>query len=443
MRSRLSLIIAVLMLAMSLSAVAFAQSDDPNRPVAHPTEEGEDGNGGFFDRTPTSDEPQTDEDQSDEAAPDEDGSPAASPEASPVGPIESGDDLAAMVLDGSFMPEGYYLSGESYVSIDDLSSNLVGVVSADDLEATGMTGFYESVYTDGVSTQVRTYIIAYDSADGVQQGFDILENEELLVPNGAMTDLPCLDGVGEAPCEITDGTTTEPDGTSQATYDISFRIDRFEVGAASETFDGSEPDKDLVQSLARDLADRVNLVLAGGAPDGIDFSLPSQQVQLDGVSAYEGYEDAIELFPLTESGDLPDGFLSGYTEAYTYSDSPTSFYPLVTITSISMESADAVDEAMQTADLLVGFPDASEIDDFDAGVDLPTAAFAYTAGLSGSTEPDSVRVFVQVDSLLIVIDVQGEESLDAAQATAEALVEAQVDCIGGGDCSVILSGATV
>ena len=295
MRSRLSLLLTVILLSLSLSAVALAQSDDPNRPVANPTATDDDGD--FMDRTPES------TDDSEDATPgdtDED-APDASPEASPVGPVESGDDLAAMTLDLNSMPDGWYLSGESYVSLDQLSDGLVGAVTREELAATGMTGFYESVYTDGVASQVRTYIIAYDSADGVQKGFDILENEELLVPNGAMQDLPCLDGVGEQPCEITDGTTTEPDGTSQATYDISFRIDRYEVGAASETFDGSEPDKDLVQSLARDLADRVNLVLAGGTPDAVDPSLPGQTLTLDGDIAYEGYQPAAELFPLSRS----------------------------------------------------------------------------------------------------------------------------------------------
>ena len=85
----------------------------------------------------------------------------------------------------------------------------------------------------------------------IQKGFDILENEALLVPNGAMTDSPAPAGLGESPSEITSGYTENGDGTQTHTYDISFRIDRYEVGAAMETFDGSQPDSAVVDQMAQ------------------------------------------------------------------------------------------------------------------------------------------------------------------------------------------------
>src|SRR4051812_21577094 len=123
MRSRLTLILAALLLTLSISAVALAQSSDPNRPVAHPTATEENGgDGDFQDRTPTSN------DDEDTPADEEEGSsgsaPIASPEGSPI-PVEGGDDLAAMVLDITSMPDGWYLSGESYVSVDELADGLV------------------------------------------------------------------------------------------------------------------------------------------------------------------------------------------------------------------------------------------------------------------------------------------------------------------------------
>jgi hypothetical protein len=64
------------------------------------------------------------------------------------------------------------------------------------------------------------------------------------------------------------------------------------------------------------------------------------------------------------------------------------------------------------------------------------------APLGGQEAVDSVRIFVQSGSTLFMIDVQGEDNLAAAQALAEDLVAAQLDCVDGGDCSVVLKGDT-
>ena len=134
--------------------------------------------------------------------------------------------------------------------------------------------------------------------------------------------------------------------------------------------------------------------------------------------------------------------MAGYERAYIYSTNPNSYLPLVTVASISMDSADAVEEALGNADGLTAFGDIAEIDDFDGGDAENVVAFSYTAPAGNLEAPDSVRVFLQAGSTLFMIDVQGEDDLETAQALAENLVAAQLSCIESGDCSVILKGDT-
>jgi len=463
MRHRLPALIAVLILTLSLSGLAFAQTTDPNNPVAHPTATETGANptdtGDNAEPTPT-DNPFFDENDSEAASPEatatteEPASGNPGPEASPTSmpgtlpqasPVAGGDaevDLAAMTLDDSALTSDWILTGEQYISVQQLADALAGAVSVEELQATGMTGYYESYYANQAGNQVRTYVIAYDSPEGVQKGFDILENEDLLVPNGSMQDLPALSGVGETPAEITTGTVENGDGTQQATYDISFRIDRFEVGAAMETNDGSEPDRDLVQQMARDLADRVTAVLAGDKVEGVDYALPGETVTLDGQVAYEGYETAAEVFFAAATDITATGYVGGYYRAYTYSTDVSSYLPLITVGSASFENDNDVADLLNAPDnLMPAYDQLTPIDNFDAGDADQVVAFSFAAP-NGPGQVDSVRAFVQVGSILFTVDVQGEKDVDSAQKLAEQIVARQLDCQNGGDCTVTINGNT-
>ncbi|HRA46957.1 MAG TPA: hypothetical protein PK819_02680 [Thermomicrobiales bacterium] len=431
MRLRIVSYVAVVIMAMTGISVAFAQGANPNNPVAMPTASAEPTND-FFDqsnkKTPT---------------PQDDGETAA-PEASPVATDDGArPDLAAMVLDSSSLPDGWLLYGEQYIAPEQLVQGLAGLVSADEIEALGMTGYYESTYVNGPSVQVRTYIISYDSVQGVEAGFDLFENEELLVPNGDLKDLPALSGVGESPAEITTGTITEADGTIQTTYDISFRIGTMEVGAASETTDGSAPDRDLVQQMARDLADRVNAVLAGDDVAGVDPALPGQTVNMDASAAMEGYQTVAEFFYATDAADLPVGMTSSYVRAWSLSTRVTEVLPVVLVGTLTFETPNDVAAALtNAADLMPMTTGSDEIADFDGGSADDVVAYSYASTLGDGAAPDSLRAFVQVGSMLLVIDVQSDSSLADAQKMAETVLGQQLDCLSSGSCTVTTGSST-
>ena len=196
-----------------------------------------------------------------------------------------------MTLDDTTIPSDFQLIAETYTTPEELAAGMIGQVSAEEIAATGMIGMYTSYYVNRDRNSVRTYIIAYKTVDGVQKGFDILENEQLLVPNGSFTDKPGPTGVGEKPSEITSGFSENGDGTQTKTYDVSFRIDRYEVGAAMETFDESEPDGKVVDQMAHDVADRFRRCWQVRSVSGVDLSLPGKLLEFKQPTALRGIRD--------------------------------------------------------------------------------------------------------------------------------------------------------
>jgi hypothetical protein len=432
-RSRLLAVLAVLILVMSASGLAIAQSDnpDPNAPVKERTPTP----GGGKSSLPRQSSPEA------TSSPVE-GTPGSLPgeAGTPTGaatPLATGGNvsLAAMTLDSSTIPKDFQLAAESYTTLDELIANLAGQVQPDQLKATGLINMYTSYYVNKDRNTVRTYIIAYDKAEGVQKGFDILENEALLVPNGAMTDKPVPGGLGESPSEITSGYTENGDGTQTHTYDISFRIDRYEVGAAMETFDGSQPDTAVVDQMARDLSKRVKAVLAGKNVSGVDPSLLGKVLDLKGRILIEGFETASEAFTIANERDVPAGYVGGYFRSDSYSRSVTTALPVVTQGVVTFKTADDVATALGSPDsVMPTYTDLKQINRVRVRGADDAIAFSYTAP-SGSGQPDSVRVFAQVGEQMIVIDVQGMASINDATTAAVDLAEAEIGCAAGGDCS--------
>jgi hypothetical protein len=82
-------------------------------------------------------------------------------------------------------------------------------------------------------------------------------------------------------------------------------------------------------------------------------------------------------------------------------------------------------------------PNAPDLDDLRGveidGVDDLTA-FQFTAS-NDADSPDSVRLFMQIDDLMLVIDVEGMPTLDDAETAAIDLANATIDCVNGGDCA--------
>ena len=423
MRAHLLAVFAVLLLAMSASGLAFAQSEgpNPNNPVQ--------------DRTPT---PSQDE-KSTRPAPDEDEpdpteTAEGTPEAKVEVPLTGNSLLAAMTLDSETIPEEFTLLFENFTTPEELADNLAGQVDREALLATGIEMYYESYYINNDGNTIRTYIIAFESIQGVRAGFNLLEDEELLVPNGSMIDLPALEGVGEPPGEITSGSRENGDGTQTNSYDISYRVNRFEVGVAMETYDESEPDSDLIDQLARDLADRCADALAGNPVSGVDGSLSELVLLLDGRISIEGFETAVETFQLTDPDDAPDGYIAGYYRGASYSDFVLEILPFASVAAARFESADDVEAALQLPEAIM--PSVRDLEDL-AGVEIEGAddLVAFSFSSSGeATERDSVRIFLQLDDLMLIIDVEGLETVDDAEQAATDLADALIVCVLDGEC---------
>ena len=448
-RSRLAALLTVLLITIALSGIAVAQTDgpDPDSPVQERTptpanDEKEDPfpSGDDEDAVPTEDSEDTAPTGGDEdsASPPSDATPISG-DATPTGdatPVASaGDvDLAAMTLDSDSFPEEFILIAEYYTSPQEIAEGRAGQIDDEELFATGIQTFYQSFYVNQDGNRLRTYIIAFDTAEGATAGFNLFEDEVVLVPNGDLEDSPGPEGVGEAPSEITSGIIEEGDGTQQRTYDISFRIDRFEVGAAMETYDGAEVDEALVDQMAVDLAERVEAVIAGDDIDAIDYNLPAQLITLDAELQLEGYQTVDETFLIEDLDNLPVGFASGFYRGASFSNNITSLLPFVTVGISSFDSADDVEEALGNSDSIIApYSDLDEIQrlEFDSVDDA--IGFTYSSP-EGEGEPDSARLFLQVDDHLIVIDVQGVDSAEDAEAIASDIADAELACALDGEC---------
>ena len=416
-RSRMLVILIVLVLGFSASGLVIAQSSgpDPNSPVQ--------------DRTPT---PGTDQ-KSDHPA-----LGAATPAAGePTTPstLDVSAFPAAMTLDSSVIPDDYTLFYEIYFTPEEIADRRAGQIDREQLLSTGLEASYESFYRDSDDNEIRTYIYRFKTIQGVRAGFNLLEDEDTLVPNGGLKDLPALEGVGEPPGEITTGTIENGDGTQTNEYDISYRIDRYEIGIAMNTQGDTEPDTKLADKLAADLADRVKAVLAGESVANVDGALPGYVLQLEGQVAIEGFESGVETFQLNDPADVPDGFVAGYFRGASYSTFIQEILPFASITAVRFESADDVANALDSPESIM--PNAPDLDDLRGveidGVDDLTA-FQFTAS-NDADSPDSVRLFMQIDDLMLVIDVEGMPTLDDAETAAIDLANATIDCVNGGDCA--------
>lgn len=417
---RLLTLMMVLMLALGGGGIALAQDDGPS--PDSPTKDRNDD---------SADEEADDPNQDDgEATPVVDDGPL--PEA-PDGPL----DLAAMTLDSAELPEDYQLLSEAYIDLGLLEANYVDVLEPGELEDLGIVGYYETTYTsvDG-DNRIRSYVIEYTDIAAAEDGFDVLEDEDRLVKGDAdLEDAPGLAGVGEEPAEITTGTFGSA-GAEQATVDITFRIDRLGVGVAMETFDGSEPDQDLVEELAAAKEARVVAALTGEEIANVDPDLVERVVTFDGATTFEGYQTVVDGYG-DPASPAAEGFVASYVRGATFSeDTLETIAPYVTVSVSSYEDEDAVLTLFEsTGQLIQQYPELESID-----VPLingsPTVGFSFDSLIPGD-EVASVRIFVAVDDVLVTVDVQGVATTDQALDAAIAVAETATACVDGGACGPV------
>ena len=345
-----------------------------------------------------------------------------------------------MTPDSSSMPDGYTLAAEYFIPVDSLAQ-YYSTIPAEEFEALGITGYYESIYaTEDFSHDVRTYVIEYEAEADVQAGFDLLEDESrnpaFREGAGTWEDEPGLEGIGEEPSEVTTATISGPDLPPGTNVDATFRVDRFHLGVAASAYgEGATVeavDRDLVEDLALALEERATAVLAGEEIEGIDPALPALVPTLGTSDVREGYLTAADAFRGGAETVDADAFLSVYERAGAFSADPSvSSAPVLTVGVARFADAEAALDALAVADRFMPVETEVERTDLAEVGGHPAAGFAY-AGAFSPGQTDSFRIFVAVDDLLIVAAADGIASVDDAEDLARGFAEDAVACATDG-----------
>jgi hypothetical protein len=326
-------------------------------------------------------------------------------------------DLAAMTLDGADLPSGYSYVFESYVPADQAASQLTdGAVSEEDLAATGFRWFYQSTYaTADRVTSIRTYVEEYRDEAGARAGFALLEDETRVLPEADFEDFPAS-GIGEEPSEVSVGTLEAPNGEeTRHTVDATFRIDRLLAGVAIETTGTEPPDRRMAEDLAARLAERVEIVLDGDAPEGIDLELPRLMLPVTDLtpSTVEGYLTSAErLGAVDPATGAVDAFGGSYLMTAILGDqSSDTPGPFITLSLTSFASADVALAVLDQADQLPVIATGEPVE----GLRVPNAdaAKGFRFAFGSGTSPDSFRIVFVVDATLAVVEVWASASSQA------------------------------
>ncbi len=358
------------------------------------------------------------------------------PEASPSAPRL---DLAAMVLDSSVVPEGYTLFYELYLPGSRIGSDLTGgIIAQDEIDATGLQWYYESVYisADG-NTRLRSYVEQYADANGATRGFDLLEDETRLAPPGSVFQDSPGAGVGEEPSEISEG-SVQPSGTPMliTSIDSTFRTGNLLAGVSVDTIPGIAADKQLATGLSQVLFDRIQTVRANQPLALIDYALPERFIILgsDWVGRDEGYLAATEIFGPEAGATVASSFVSGYFTNESPPNTETAPFPvpLVSLTVARFQDEAAALQLLNQPDQLTPPFDgvtALAIDPIPGS--SVTQAFQYLNPVlsTGSDSPDSVRIVMLTGADLVILDIQANESLKGARDAAIQIATAQGACL--------------
>lgn len=344
--------------------------------------------------------------------------------------------MASITLDSTTLPGGYVFSGESFLGADQVAG---ANIPAEELTGAGFVAQYVSAYRNPDNGyNIRSYVSAWTDAAAAEAGFAIVEDEARTQPDGALADTGSP--VGESPGETTTGTYPDAQNASVMVtgIDVTFRVDRFLVGATLETRDGSAPDAETVNTLAGTLEGRATAAIANESPEGTDLQLPPQTLPLAGLgqelqAGFLNPGEVEQLYGL--QGSAMGEFTASWSEAIGLGEGDA----LQPYLSVGVTSFGAPEDASAIVDQigeLVPNADAAQLVD---GVQVEgadaVAAFSFASAATGATEADSFRIVTVAGTTLVVVDVQGAPSVDVAQSAATQLVTAQLACIGQSECA--------
>jgi len=234
---------------------------------------------------------------------------------------EAGLDLAAMALDTGELPPGYQqtrFDDEGYTPGDRIAAIQFGdAVSAGELEPLEIAWYYSSTFFTGdESSWIYVYLSEFSTETAVEAGFDFFEDEERWASPSEESLDQAGPAAGESPKELTIG-SDEGSGLTLRSIDATFRVDRVLAGV-SVTTTGVEPALDLVEELASTLEGRIEAVLAGESPAGVEPGLPQSTLGIFAAwpwpgNSLEGYKSAVDFLG---SDGSPARFAADYLGGY-------------------------------------------------------------------------------------------------------------------------------
>jgi hypothetical protein len=336
--------------------------------------------------------------------------------------------LSAIPLASGELPDGFGLAWEGFV-LD--TENAYPNVDARALADAGFAGMYSSIYQN---PDTGDAIISYASQwEDAEAGFALAEDEAVTNPGVSLTDAELDAGTGSA--EITTGAVETETGSVNIT-DASFVVDRYTMGVTVQVSPESPIDAAAVTSMVEALEARATSVIAGTAPAGADLALPVSVLDIRslGVEQQAGFLSSAESETLYGvSGSSLSGIQVSWVSTVSVGEDGAP--PYVAMAVSTFESADnAARVVEQSADLIPVTVELQPVDGFAVEGTDSVRGYQYASQTSTDGAVDSFRGVAQVGASMIVVDVQGAASPEAAQAAVSELIAAQVTCAGGGEC---------
>jgi hypothetical protein len=232
---------------------------------------------------------------------------------------------------------------------------------------------------------------------------------------------------------VTSGYLENGDGTETQIYSVQFRVGSLLLSVEMDSDNGAEPDSSVIDDLAHVLAGRAEDVLDGNQIDGVTYGLGGLIVYpADMTALFDGYALSDEDFLLRTMNETPDGFQSSYAITYRMSQRADNPYPIYSMTLAQFESQRDLANTFNTPDsLMYQYPGIEQID--DPSIDGADGAAAFTYSVKDGV--DSVRVFAQAGTFLIIVDIEGSPALDDAITIATAYAQANVACVADDECA--------
>lgn len=339
--------------------------------------------------------------------------------------------LAAIPLTADDLPDGYSLVGETFFTADQIAT---GELDAGQITDSGFVGMYASVYqVSGEPGSITSYVSVWNDADSAAAGFELLENEDVTAPEGGFSDATLE--AGDGPAELTTG-ARETDDSTLVVSDATFVVDRYVVGVEAAAGSDADVSADNVPALVETAAVRATTVVDGGTPDGIELSLATSTLDITtlGNQIQAGFlspSEAESLYGV--SGSSLSGLLSSWISFVAAGDGGSAPYVVVG-TSLFADEDTAARVVEQAADLVPAELELQPVDGFAANGADSVQGFTFTSPTTPDAEAaNSFRAVAQSGDQVIVVDVQGADSVDTAQTAATELIEAQLDC-GDSEC---------